>query len=39
VRAGAQQLEAGLVADLHAAAGEQRHAPAQVGELGALGES
>ena len=35
--AGAQQLQAGLVADLHAAAGEQRHAPAQVGQLAALG--
>ena len=38
LRAGAQQLEAGLIADLHAPAGEQRDAAAQVGELGALGE-
>ena len=38
LRAGAQQLEAGLVADLHPPAGEQRDAPAQVGQLGALGE-
>ena len=38
VRAGAQQLQPGLVADLHAAAGEQRHASAQVGQLGALAE-
>src|SRR6185503_19274715 len=38
VRAAAQELEAGLVADLHAAAGEQRHTAAQVGELGALPE-
>ena len=34
----AQQLEPGLVADLDAAAGEQRHAAAQVGQLRALGE-
>src|SRR6478735_1683457 len=33
-----QQLEAGLVADLHASAGEQRRAAGQVGELGALRE-
>ena len=38
LRAGAQQLESRLVADLHAAAGEQRHAAAQIGQLGALGE-
>ena len=38
VRAGAQQLEPGLVADLHAPAGEQRDAAAQVGQLGALRE-
>ncbi len=35
---GAQQLDAGLVADLHAPAGEQRHAAAQIRALGALGE-
>ena len=39
VRAGAQQLDAGLVADLHAPAGEQRDAAAQVGGLGALARS
>ena len=33
-----QQLDPRLVADLHAAAGEQRHAAAQVGRLGALAE-
>ena len=38
VRARAQQLEPGLVADLDPPAGEQRHAAAQVGQLGALGE-
>ena len=38
LRAGAQQLDPGLVADLHAAAGEQRDAAAQVGRLGALRE-
>ena len=38
LRAGAQQLDARLVADLHAPAGEQRDAPAQVGRLGALAE-
>ena len=38
LRAGAQQLDPGLVADLHAAAGEQRHAAAEVGRLGPLGE-
>ena len=37
-RAGAQQLDAGLVADLHAAAGQQRDAAPQVGRLGSLGE-
>ena len=37
-RAGAQQLDAGLVADLDAPAGEQRDASAQVGGLGALAE-
>jgi len=36
--AGAQQLQAGLVADLDAAAGEQRDAAAEVGGLGALEE-
>src|SRR3546814_11464600 len=34
--AGAQQFQAGLVADLDAAAGEQRNAAAQGGGLGAL---
>ena len=34
MRAGAQQLEPGLIADLHAPAGEQRDAAAQIGELG-----
>ena len=38
LRAGAQQLDPRLVADLHAAAGEQRDAAAQVGGLGALAE-
>ena len=38
LRAGAQQLQAGLVADLDPAAGEQRDAAAQVGQFGALGE-
>ena len=38
VGAAAQQLEAGLVADLDAPAGEQRDPAAQIGELGALGE-
>ena len=33
-----QQLEPRLVADLDPPAGQQRHRPAQVGELGALGE-
>ena len=37
-RTGTQQFESGLVADLDATAGEQRHAPAQVGGLGALEE-
>ena len=35
--AGAQQLQAGLVADLHAPAGEQRHAPVQIRRFAALG--
>ena len=35
--AGAQQLDPGLVADLHAPAGEQRDAAAQVGRLRPLG--
>src|SRR5690606_30959475 len=34
----AQQLQSGLVADLHPSAGEQRDAPGQVGSLGALAE-
>jgi hypothetical protein len=38
VGAGAQQLERGLVADLHPAAGHQRDASVQVGELGPLAE-
>ena len=38
VRAGAQQLDPGLVADLHAAAREQRDAALEVGGLGALRE-
>ena len=38
VRAGAQELQAGLVADLHAPAGQQRDAAAQVRQLGARGE-
>src|SRR5688500_5746635 len=38
LRAGAKQLEARLIADLHATAGEQRDAPAQVGELRPLRE-
>ena len=38
VRARSQELEAGLVADLHAAAGQQRDAPAQIGQLAALRE-
>ena len=38
VGAGAQQLDAGLVADLDPAAGQQRHPAPQVGQLGALGE-
>ena len=37
VAPGAQELDAGLVADLDPAAGEQRDAAAQVGGLGALG--
>ena len=36
LRPGAQQFDAGLVTDLHAAAGEQRHAPTQVGGFSAL---
>ena len=39
LRARAQQLDAGLVADLHAAAGEQRDAARQVGRLGPLARS
>ena len=38
LRAGAQQLEARLVADLHPPARQQRDAAAQVGELRALAE-
>ena len=38
VRAGAQQLERGLIADLDAAAGDQRDTSAQIGQLGALAE-
>ena len=38
VRAGAQELQAGLVADLHAPAGQQRDASAQIRQLGARGE-
>ena len=37
-RAAAQQLDACLVADLHAAAGEQGHRAGQVGEFGPLRE-
>ena len=36
MRARAQQLDPGLVADLHAPAGQQRDAAAQVGRLGSL---
>ena len=39
LRARAQQLDPGLVADLHAPAGEQRDAAAQIGGLGALARS
>ena len=38
LRARAKQLDPGLVADLDAAAGEQRDAAGEVGGLGALGE-
>ena len=38
VRPGAQQLEPRLVPDLHPPAGQERHGPAQVRELGSLGE-
>ena len=38
VRTGAEQLDPGLVADLHPAAGEQRHPTVQVGRLGPFGE-
>ena len=38
LRAGAKQLDPGLVADLDAAAGEERDAAGEVGGLGALGE-
>ena len=38
LRARPQQLDPGLVADLHAPAGEQRDPAAQVGGLGALAE-
>ncbi len=38
LRAAAEQLDAGLITDLHATAGEQRHAPAQVGQFAALAE-
>ena len=35
---GAQQLDARLITDLHAPAGQERHAPAQIRRLGALAE-
>ena len=38
VRSRAQQLDAGLVADLHPSAGQQRDPAPQVRQLGALGE-
>ncbi len=38
LRAGAQQLEARLITDLHAAAGQQRNPSVQVGQLGPFGE-
>jgi hypothetical protein len=38
-RAGAQQLDGRLVADLHARPGDERHAAAQVGGLRALQRS
>ena len=38
VRTGTQQLDAGLVADLHAPARQQGDAPREVGRLGALAE-
>ncbi len=38
MRAGAKQLESRLIADLHPAAGHERHPAAEIGELGALGE-
>ena len=38
VRARAQQLDPGLVADLHPPTGQERDPPAQVRRLGALGE-
>ena len=38
LRAGPQKLDAGLITDLHAPAGEQRDASAQVRQLGALAE-
>ena len=37
-RAAAKELEHDLRANLHAAAGDERHAAAQVAELGAFGE-
>src|ERR1035437_10083573 len=36
LRPGAQQFDAGLITDLHASAGEQCHAPAQIRRLRAL---
>src|SRR5258706_178224 len=36
MRAGTEQLDACLIANLHAPTGEQRHAPAQVRQLGAF---
>jgi hypothetical protein len=36
LRSGAQQLDSGLIPDLHTAAGEQRHAALQIGRLSAL---
>ena len=38
LRAGPQQLDARLIADLHASAREQRHAPAQIRRFAALPE-
>src|SRR5687768_572890 len=38
MRAGTKQLETGLIADLHAPAGEQRDASAKICQLSALAE-